>query len=743
VFIAAVEDVLGEGMFSLRWGANRLTVSSRADLRAGQTLILKSEISPEGKPTLVVQGPAFPEAESVPPAAVYGPADPKAPAGEIAAGLVPASHLPPSIPDAANLLARILEPLPDLSFALDQLPPGAEAAATPARPAIQAPPSPSLNPGIAATETPIAPPLPDPPIPGSDPDLREGPEKPIGAPDPPFEAVARAGYRAPPAGPESGGETGSPAPAFLQEAWGQMSRLSELPLADLASGPAGRGQPPDSVADQAARILLRAAGLTPDPQTREAARALIRHNVQVDRGNVQSLLSAAAGSPPEEFPARLNSAARLLSHEAPLARPLVGGLADLLSRRTGAHELLARALGNLSEWPESGKELPLIRAAGTMLESLSLDLDSSGAPLALERYVSAFARETLGKALALAEKAAQAILEENPPLSRIDRALGFVLALGEESPPVRPPADPFPGRESEGGESAPAGLGPAASGTPPAGPERPVPPLRPLPFYPTPGVDPPEMELLRPYGPLGSLFAKDGGGEAEPGAAEAAERLREALLSGDPGKAAAAGNELAKSGPAAIREMARSLERLENRLLRGDARLRRLSEAAGALREFGRRLLAAKAENLAGREREPGFMLAEVPLKMGDERGDGRMQMFYRRAKGGGSWTSRVILDLNPTGLGPVLGDLRFFGSALTLNLFVGDEGTAKFLAGAEKELVEALGKKGFGIRPRFLVLPPAKPPPTPSPPPPPERPESGPPPPPPGRPPGRLDVRG
>ena len=234
-----------------------------------------------------------------------------------------------------------------------------------------------------------------------------------------------------------------------------------------------------------------------------------------------------------------------------------------------------------------------------------------------------------------------------------------------------------------------------------------------------PGLNRPEIELLRPLGMLERFLAADSG--AGSGAGSAREKIQaEAgalarnLLSDDPERVEQALRDLPRREPAVLREAASRLSRMEADLIRSEPSLNRLSDAAGSLRDLGRQLLAVKAENLAGQDRNPGVMLAEVPFKLADNAGDGRMQMFYRRSKGGrdGGWTSRVILDLNTTGMGPVLGDMRFFGSDMILNMFVEKRETADFLGGAADELADGLHAKGFRLKSRFMVLPPPPAPP-------------------------------
>lgn len=228
-----------------------------------------------------------------------------------------------------------------------------------------------------------------------------------------------------------------------------------------------------------------------------------------------------------------------------------------------------------------------------------------------------------------------------------------------------------------------------------------------------PGVNSREMELLRPSGYLDRLLndaGLDGGAKTS---REAVQETVKDLLSDSPEKSQAALRELPAKGRQLLREAAARLTEMERSLLRNDPAINRLADAAGSLRDLGRQLIAVKAENLAGIDREPGVMLAEVPFKLADQGGDGRMQMFYRRSKSQkGSWTARVILDLNTTNMGPVLGDMRFFGQDMVLNLFVGNADTAAYLARSAEDLSEALLAKGFRLKPKFLVLPPPPPPP-------------------------------
>lgn len=539
---------------------------------------------------------------------------------------------------------------------------------------------------------------------------------------------------------------------------------------------------PEAIADRAATILLNAAGLTPSPAALEAAKALISHNVQVDRPTIQTLMSMVAGLEGDERANLLNAAARLASHDVPLASPIASGLADILGKNAGISELLSQITDLLDPegLPDNAKQL--LTTAKEMLEMLVVDLDKADAPLALERFISTFGRETLGKAMAMVETAAQAYLENNPQLAKIDVAMTAILTMLEQgempanqtatpetlpgqAPSATPPAGEIPEVMQPGTALPPAAgtpeagetITPGASQTqpqpttPPAQPEHPAQAQQakpaeqaPLPgskefaaaqenaagknqlaaelaknplfagknAFQLPGVNSPEVELLRPSGTLDRILSLADQQQGVGATKDTVERLLRELLGPDSHKAESALRDLSGRGKQALANSASRLAEMERDIIRNDPVLTRLSDAAGTIRDLGRQLIAAKAENLATADRNPGVMMAEVPFKLNEDGGNGRMQMFYRRSKSAkGGWSARVILDLNTTSMGPVLGDMRFFGQDMVLNLFVDKQETAEFLAGSAEDLTEALLGKGFRLKPKFMVLPPPPPP--------------------------------
>lgn len=574
---------------------------------------------------------------------------------------------------------------------------------------------------------------------------------------------------------------------------------------------------PKDVMERAAEILLRAAGLTPGPATREAAEALIRNQIHVDRPNIQALLALTAGQPEAEKYGLLEAGARLLSKDIPLAVPLASGLAGMLERGRSAADLLGMAESALAEVRISDAKA-YVGAAREMLGQVTVELGRNESPAALERHLTYSAREPLGKALQLMEQATQTILESHPLLTKLDSLITSVLTMLEEMKPGatpgnvaphqdRPPLPPqnapqnpetatpqtkptggeapiplasvIPPRgqtaapipalvvpslpdapKSQPGSTAPAGQQPINGGllqgslennapmpgkeesvskpaiplpdadaeagqTKPQSPEMAAdkPARRPLPdIVPHPGANRPEYDLLRKSGYLDTWLSTPDQSEKPTGLKDlwnAPQEKRDMLalardlLATNPEKAEQAARELPLLDKRALRELASRLLEVEKEIVAKEPAIRRLAEAAGAIRELGRHVLATKIESLAGMDRNPGMMVAEVPFRLAGDAGNGRLQMFYRKggqASGKGGWSSRIILDLTTTAFGPVLGDARFFGRDMTLNMFVESDVAAAFLAKDEEELVESLLEKGFRLKPRFMSMPTSKP---------------------------------
>ncbi|MFH0910351.1 MAG: hypothetical protein V1918_02415 [Planctomycetota bacterium] len=159
-----------------------------------------------------------------------------------------------------------------------------------------------------------------------------------------------------------------------------------------------------------------------------------------------------------------------------------------------------------------------------------------------------------------------------------------------------------------------------------------------------------------------------------------------------------------------VKRLLSLLEAREEALLRSDPVLARLASAHEAVRALHEQSLAYKAENLAGAQKEPGVFVAEVPFRLAGELGHGRLEVSCRTAKGRSAtraWSSRVVLDLHTSRLGPVLGEMRFTPSRLDVDLATEGEETVAALGAEGDALRAALEEKGFHPRLRFSVIPP------------------------------------
>ncbi len=461
--------------------------------------------------------------------------------------------------------------------------------------------------------------------------------------------------------------------------------------------------PAENLAEGALDQALRAAGLSPSPQSREAATALLAQGAPVTRESVSALLALAADRTGAARDLLLAGGARVLARDLPLAAPLAQGLGELLTAAVPADELLAgaeAALRGLAADPALAGRTDLSALAGAAddLAGLMISLDLADTPQQLAGFLKNFGQPALAGATQSLENAAGALLAGDPKLARLDAALGALTDGPTDPEAARPNAQagtgsppPVPGRGLPGpvapgllagsdaaglkSGSETASAGPAASGQS------------------TPGT-------------AGAPATGDGRGLSPERLAQLAERI---LNAPDRETAARIGHELSRElNDSARRQLTEHLGQVEREAIRQEPGLQRLASTSASLQEVERRFLAYKAENLAGQRQEPGVFVGEVPFQLGSERGEGRLQMFYRRAAGGPGgkrWSARVILDLQTTQLGPVVGDMRFFGHDLALTLYASDEETRAWLADNAEDLSAALREKGFNLTPRFSLI--------------------------------------
>ena len=148
-----------------------------------------------------------------------------------------------------------------------------------------------------------------------------------------------------------------------------------------------------------------------------------------------------------------------------------------------------------------------------------------------------------------------------------------------------------------------------------------------------------------------------------------------------------------------LRTLSSALQEIEKDEIQKNPLLKNIREASSELRDIGRALVAQKAENLANSRNDPASFNTSIPFNFnGNEDGnDGQLSMHYRRTRNRkGDWQQRVVLDLNMSVLGNIIGDIQFYERQLNINLISTDPDTVEILASDEKILLEGLNDIGF-----------------------------------------------
>ncbi|MCX7935895.1 MAG: flagellar hook-length control protein FliK, partial [Planctomycetota bacterium] len=309
------------------------------------------------------------------------------------------------------------------------------------------------------------------------------------------------------------------------------------------------------------------------------------------------------------------------------------------------------------------------------LSQAAVNLSAAEGEEQLANFLATSGRLALAKAQGLLEEACRLLLASQPVLRNYDSALEAI-------------------RQALGLPSSFANAEPAAS-QPNAVPLVQI--LRQAVQAALPGV----WEIETRLGSLAADAALTAGDER---AATAARLIAEAR---DPETAAEIARRFSAEHPSLTRDLAARLQGAEEESLRQHPALRALTEAAAALSEAGRRLLAYRAESLAGLRHEPAYFAAEIPIRFQGDRENGLLRVYWRCSPRAISpWNARVVLDLQTTRLGPVAGDMLFRGREINLRLYAASPETADYLASGQEELTAALRQKGFNCLPRFAVIP-------------------------------------
>ncbi len=484
--------------------------------------------------------------------------------------------------------------------------------------------------------------------------------------------------------------------------------------------------------------LIRRSGMTPSMATRDAARALLDNAQPLTRSNIQALLALTAGKTGTERISLLQAGAKLISLDAPLSPPLASGFSslstsqDLFSSSLGRlNSALSQALssslesnlsqattpettppanatGNLA--PNLGRAIETIRGIPILIEALNTDetLTTTGSTTQsgnnqqlsddLLNFVSTSARERLSTVEGLIQNATNEILRSDSVLSRLAPALDTILAklsnLPEDSLQSSASSLEFSSAEKAIFERLNAKLLPDDTKSQPLNLSellKDIPLLRERTSHPGINTIPEFWERVEIDRTTldNSDIAKIKSG------------IEEILNSKNPEEAREISKELLKNiDRDTLRTLASTLQELEREEIQKHPTLQHLREASSELRELGRALIAQKAENLGNLRQDPANFSTSIPFSFNqnnNEQEDGKLSMHYNKSKGRkGEWQQRVILDLNMSALGNIIGDIQFYQGMININLISSQPDTVQILENDKTTLL--LGLEGLGF---------------------------------------------
>ncbi len=486
--------------------------------------------------------------------------------------------------------------------------------------------------------------------------------------------------------------------------------------------------------------LIKRGGMTPSSATRDAARALLINSLPVNRNNIQALLALAAGKNGTERSSFLNSGARLLALDAPLSPPLAAGLSKLATEdgvmKTGITNInssLNNALQSLQQ-PLSDSQVSQQTSEQTLLNTLNkatdtlrgipvlidaLNLDTATGEIAssntsielsssLAEFVSTSARERLGTIEQLIQHATQQILDQDPILSRLSAALDSILTklgnLPAESEELKI-TDKTPAANVQNAHTEEENLSKIADIIKKDFPElsgkdltlnlndiiKDIPLLREHISHPGIGNLP---EFWEPVNIDNATLQKADLKEVK-------NIIEQVMNSETPEHAKALTREMLKTiDKDTLRTLASTMQEIEKDEINKQPSLRHLREANTELRELGRALVAQKAENLASSRNDPASFTTSIPFSFNNQDGqgeEGKLSMFYnKRRSSKGNWQQRVILDLNMSVLGNIIGDIQFYDNTINLSLISSSRDTVAILESEQETLHSNLESLGF-----------------------------------------------
>lgn len=527
---------------------------------------------------------------------------------------------------------------------------------------------------------------------------------------------------------------------------------------------------PDSLLETAAPTtekidaLLRSSGLTPSLITRQAAQALLEEKLPVARENVQTLLSVTAGTSGAERQALLQATSRLIALDAPVSPAIAAGMAELMSNESSLSDKIATTINTINEAVTSNTEsqgnpqiTKILNTTAKTLSGIAVLVDTASTANELEDFVSTMGKERMAAAENGIKDAATLLLKSNPELQKIDAALNTVLTklanLPESSEPVAT-IDAQATQANIEGSKIDALLekqtNPSATSLPLESKAEGATPQEQLVANEKHAV---QKDLQEIIGKLVQPASNEDQAQinatlskiaqtlkvqlpALPGASDFPaqfkdvpeqmripenadlQKIEQVLKDIQEAKTPEEAKEIAKEAVKHIdrdtlRELAGRLQDTEKEEIAKSPQLQKLSDAAQTLRELGRAFIAQKAENLATLRQDPAMFVANVPLNFSGEEGDdGKLQMYYRKAKKGTdkNWSQRIVLDLNMSMLGNIIGDLQFKEKQLNVTLLSDNADTVFYLQSEAERLEEGLNKAGFSCKPAFKMVETRKP---------------------------------
>ena len=483
--------------------------------------------------------------------------------------------------------------------------------------------------------------------------------------------------------------------------------------------------------------IIRSSGTTPSIATRDAARALLDNAQLVSRDNIHSLLALSAGKTGAERIEFLNAGAKLIALDAPLSPALASGISKLATDGNLMHESITKIDNALNA---AKKNIPIDRheidttATGAALKNLqnvanSLDRASQtlkGIPILiealgnptderpeipstnesnlgtakeLESFISSSARERLGTVENMIQTSAEQILLGEPILSRLSKALDTILnKLGnlpdtqQEEAIINEKGENIDLEKLKGVLKADLNnlnhgdtklnLGEIIKDIPLLRERFAHPGINNMPeFWQKVDIDSTTLE--------NSDFSK------------IKQTIEQILTAQTPEKAQHATKEMLRTiDRDTLRTLASTLQEIEREEMQKHPALQSLKEANKELRELGRALVAQKAENLSNSRNDPASFNTSIPFNFNNENGDGedgKLSMFYNKSKSKkGNWQQRVLLDLNMSVLGNIIGDIQFHEGIINVSFISSNKNVVSILEKDKDELLSGLEDLGF-----------------------------------------------